>query len=93
MLLIPSICLADYVNGYYRSNGTYVEGYERSSPDEYKWNNNGPSEYTGQAPSARDNDHDGIPNMRDHDDDNDGVSDDRDKNQYSGSGGLGRIGE
>jgi hypothetical protein len=28
-----------WVDGYYRSNGTYVNGYYRTSPDMYKWNN------------------------------------------------------
>lgn len=69
-------CFADHVNGYYRKDGTYVQGYERSSPDEYKWNNYGPSEYPGQPPSLRDADKDGTPNMYDHDDNNDGKSDD-----------------
>lgn len=27
------------VNGYYRSSGTYVQPYYRTSPDSYKWNN------------------------------------------------------
>lgn len=38
-----SSALAVYVNGYYKSNGTYVEPYYRSSPnglkyDNYSWN-------------------------------------------------------
>lgn len=28
-----------YTNGYYRSNGTYVQGYYRSAPDAYRSNN------------------------------------------------------
>lgn len=32
--------LADvWVNGYFRSNGTYVQGYWRSSPNAYKYDN------------------------------------------------------
>lgn len=27
------------VNGYYRSSGTYVQPYYRTSPDSYRWNN------------------------------------------------------
>lgn len=27
------------VSGYYRSNGTYVQSYYRSSPNVYKWDN------------------------------------------------------
>lgn len=30
---------AGWVNGYYRSSGTYVNGYYRTDPDLYKWNN------------------------------------------------------
>lgn len=28
-----------WVNGYYRNNGTYVQGHYRTSPDKYEWNN------------------------------------------------------
>jgi len=28
-----------YVNGYTKSNGTYVAPYVRTSPDAYEWNN------------------------------------------------------
>lgn len=28
-----------YVDGYSRSDGTYVSGHFKTSPDEYKWNN------------------------------------------------------
>ena len=28
-----------WVNGYYKSNGTYVQGHYRSSPDSYRNNN------------------------------------------------------
>ena len=30
---------AGWVNGYFKSNGTYVQGYYRTEPDYYKWNN------------------------------------------------------
>jgi len=30
---------AGYVNGYYRSNGTYVSGHYRSAPNQYKFDN------------------------------------------------------
>lgn len=40
LLLLPfSQVLAVYVNGYYRSNGTYVHGYERTAPDGNPYNN------------------------------------------------------
>jgi len=78
----PSFAREVHVEGYYRRDGTYVRPHVRSSPDEAKWNNYGPSAYYGQPPSQRDADHDGIANRYDRDDDNDGLSDDRDPNQY-----------
>ena len=38
-VLIPSGVFAAYTHGYYRSNGTYVSGYHRTSPNAYKWDN------------------------------------------------------
>ncbi len=38
-LLIPQPTLAVSVSGYYRANGTYVKGYERTSPDGNPYNN------------------------------------------------------
>lgn len=38
-LLSTSQVDAGWVNGYYRSNGTYVSGYYKTDPDVYKWNN------------------------------------------------------
>jgi hypothetical protein len=37
----PMAILAVHVNGYYRSNGTYVNSYERSAPDSSPYNNYG----------------------------------------------------
>ncbi len=37
--LSPNIINAGWVDGYWRSNGTYVSGYYRTEPDAYKWNN------------------------------------------------------
>jgi len=35
-----SLAFADsYVNGYTKKDGTYVQGYTRSSPDSTNWNN------------------------------------------------------
>lgn len=84
VLLTASIVSAGWVNGYYRSNGTYVRGHERSSPDNSKWNNYGPSKKDSELtnPYSRDNDKDGVPNYLDKDDDNDGKSDDTDNKQY-----------
>lgn len=40
LLALPYITFADtWVSGHYRSNGTYVEGYYRSSPDGDPYNN------------------------------------------------------
>lgn len=46
-----------YVQGHFRSNGTYVEGYNRSSPDSVRYNNYGSqgnyNPYTGQQGTQR----------------------------------------
>lgn len=39
LLVTTSTFAAEYVRGYTKSNGTYVEGYTRSSPDS-SYNNN-----------------------------------------------------
>lgn len=87
LLAIPAIVWSKdvHVKGYYRKNGTYVRPHIRSSPDQYRWNNYGPSTNTYQLmnPGQRDWDRDGIPNYRDKDDDNDKITDDFDKRQYS----------
>lgn len=77
-----------YVQGYYRSDGTYVRPHCRSQPDAVKWNNYGPSRSSSELlnPYSRDNDNDGIPNLYDMDDDNDGLSDDNDSSQYGENG-------
>lgn len=41
LVLFPLNVYAVYVNGYYRSNGTYVNGYERTAPDSSPYNNYG----------------------------------------------------
>ena len=73
-----------YVKGYYKADGTYVKPHIRSSPDEHKHNNYGPSQNEDELlnPRSRDYDRDGIPNYLDHDDDNDGILDDNDANPY-----------
>ncbi len=50
--LMCSVAFAEHVNGYTRSNGNYVQGYERSSPnstvqDNYSYKGNS-NPYTGQ---------------------------------------------
>lgn len=37
--LMTSPVFAQYVNGYYRSNGTYVQGYHRTQADSSRFNN------------------------------------------------------
>lgn len=37
----------DNVSGYYRKDGTYVQGYTRSSPDQYRSNNLSSQSYGG----------------------------------------------
>ena len=84
MFLFVSSAHAGWVKGYTRKDGTYVNGYERSSPDQYKWNNYGPSTNSQERinPYIRDKDKDGIPNYLDKDDNNNGISDDNDNHQY-----------
>lgn len=41
LILISSTAHAEYVNGYVRSNGTYVSPYVRSAPDGNPYNNYG----------------------------------------------------
>lgn len=83
-LLTAPVAFAGWVKGYTRSDGTHVRGHYRSSPDNYKWNNYGPSKNDSELtnPYIRDNDRDGTPNYLDKDDDNDGKTDDYDNNQY-----------
>lgn len=74
-----------FVNGYVRSDGVYVPPHIRSSPDNTRVNDYGPSTNPAQNfnPYIRDWDNDGTPNFIDFDDDNDGLIDDWDNNQYS----------
>ena len=37
--LATSVFADTFVNGYYKKDGTYVNGYTRSSPDTTNWNN------------------------------------------------------
>ena len=51
-----------YVRGYTRSDGTYVQPHYRSSPDSQQWNNystqGNVNPYTGQQGSQRDTTYD-----------------------------------
>jgi hypothetical protein len=80
-----------YVKGYYRKDGTYVRPHVRSAPNQYRWDNYGPSRNSSELmnPRTRDYDRDGIPNYRDRDDDNDGRLDDQDSRQYGRDRGFG----
>lgn len=53
MLLSATAAHAEWVNGYTRSNGTYVQGHHRSAPDGNRFNNystqGNVNPYTGQA--------------------------------------------
>lgn len=58
MLLVAATASADqWVNGYTKKDGTYVEGHYRSSPNQYRYDNyssqNNSNPYTGQQGSGR----------------------------------------
>lgn len=39
LFILTSVCFAEYVNGHYRKDGTYVNGYNRSNSDSTVRNN------------------------------------------------------
>lgn len=48
LVTLTSAALADqYVNGYYRKNGTYVQGHTKSNADAYRYNNRKSQTYGG----------------------------------------------
>ena len=48
LVALSGTALADqYVNGYYRKDGTYVQGHTKSSPDAYRSNNRDSQTYGG----------------------------------------------
>jgi hypothetical protein len=69
-----------WVDGYYRKDGTYVQGHYRTTPDSHQYNNYGRKSQRDSSgphtPYLRDQDNDGIYNQYDLDDDNDGILDD-----------------
>ncbi|MDN5849123.1 MAG: hypothetical protein L0H63_05720 [Nitrococcus sp.] len=71
-----------FVNGYLRSDGTYVRPHVKSSPDNRISNNYGPSQsgFELMRPYARDYDSDRLSNVLDVDSDNDGLGDGFDRN-------------
>lgn len=79
LMLAASQANAEWVNGYTRRDGSYVQSHQRTAPDSQRGNNYG----SGVGPGySRDSDRDGIPNYRDRDDNNDGRSDDFRKFKY-----------
>jgi hypothetical protein len=91
LAILSGSALADkYVNGYYRKDGTYVQGHTKSSPDEHRYNNKGSRTYGG---SQRDeySSGTGATNRSNssygwRDNDNDGVSNSYDRNPDSKRG-------
>lgn len=83
-MALPVYARDVHVDGYYRSNGTYVRPHVRSSPNSTRMDNYGPSTNGSQLmnPRSRDYDGDGTSNYMDGDDDNDGIGDDLDTSQY-----------
>jgi len=59
VMLIGTVAHAEYVNGYTRSNGTYVQGYNRTSADSSLYNNystrGNTNPYTGRAGTVNPN--------------------------------------
>ena len=53
VLLTSALAQAEYVNGYTKSNGTYVQGYHRTSSDSSTFNNystqGNTNPYTGKS--------------------------------------------
>ena len=53
VLMVSLSSFAVQVNGYYRKNGTYVDSYNRTAPDNNSWNNystqGNVNPYTGKA--------------------------------------------
>ena len=79
MAMVTSTSNAEWVSGYTRRDGTYVNSYQRTPPDGQRFNNYGVGSGSGLS---RDRDHDGIPNYRDRDDNNDGRNDDYPRLKY-----------
>ena len=89
-IILSTNALADKsVKGYTRSDGTYVQGYTRSSPDSSRANNNGSKSNGGNqrdeysSPGATNK---GNSSYGSYDNDNDGVSNNYDKKPKSSSG-------
>ena len=90
LLTLSTYALADkHVNGYVRKDGTVVQGYTRSSPDQYRYNNNSSQsnggnkrdEYSTYGATNKSNSSYGN-----YDNDNDGVANPYDKKPESANG-------
>lgn len=57
LLAAGSVHADQWVNGYLKSDGTYVQGHYKSSPNQYRYDNyssqNNTNPYTGQSGSQR----------------------------------------
>ena len=90
MVIGASTASADqWVNGYTKKDGTYVQGYYRSSPDSYRYNNRGSQSRGG---SQRDEYSSGLGATNKsnsswgwRDNDNDGLSNSYDRRPESKS--------
>ena len=79
-MLSAGVAVADtWVNGYVKSNGTYVQGHMRSSPNSTKSDNYGRKSANSYGTYDRDTDGDGIYNQYDNDDNGNGISDDNER--------------
>lgn len=83
-----AVSAGQWVDGYMKSDGTYVQGYSRSSPDSYRYNNRGSQTLGG---TQRDEYSSGLgatnrsnPSWGWRDNDNDGWSNSYDRRPESG---------
>jgi hypothetical protein len=67
-----------FVKSYIRKDGTYVQPHIKSSRNEVRWDNYGPSQSSQDRmnPRIRNYEGDHLPNYLDHDDNNNGALDD-----------------
>ena len=89
IILSTNVIAAKSVKGYTRSDGTYVQGYIRSSPDSNRYNNygsqtNGGSKRDEFSSSGATNKSNSGYNR--YDNDNDGISNSYDRKPESSNG-------
>lgn len=91
LFFISGAVFADqYVSGHYRKDGTYVQGYSRSSPDEFRYNNRN-SQTNGGYQRDEFSSGNGATNMSNssygwRDNNNNGILNSFDKSHNSGFG-------